>query len=85
MQAALHQMLSRCAVSETLTSLFGVPCVPRRGQGTWWHQSERAKGPLSERVNWGASRRHAAARPPWPMAAKRSPPSLKHTCVALNA
>ena len=34
MQAALHQMLSRCAVSETLTSLFGGPtAVPRSGQG----------------------------------------------------
>ena len=38
-------------------------------------------GPVSERVNWGASRRQAAAKPPWPMATKRSPPSLKHTCA----
>ena len=50
---------------------------------TWWHQSERARGPLSERVNCGASRRQAAARPPWPIAAKRSPPSLKHTCAII--
>lgn len=54
------------------------------GEDTWWHQSERARGPLSERVNWGASRRHAAARPPWPIAAKRSPPSLKLTCTVMR-
>ena len=49
------------------------------------HQSARPRAPVSDDACRGASRRQTAATPPSPIAANRSPHSLKRTCATSTA